>query len=377
MVMFNSGKRLPPGGPQIDHDRLVTLINSLSDGFLAVGLNGVIEMCNSTALALLDKNQLKGKNLNEVLRLADQEKKPVDLLELVKERKKPIVSRDYQLKLSDDTSLDLYVSVSPLKLSFGSQSAGGYVVLIRDITREKTLENERDEFISVASHELRTPVTIAEGSVSNAMLIAAENHLPQSINQTLKSAHEQLVFLQSLINDLSILSRADRDKLAVIIEEVNLNDLMSMLIHDYQPQAAKKGLEIKAELNNIPAIFSAKLYIREILQNFITNAIKYTEKGSITINGASSDGTVSLSVSDTGIGIGQTDQSKLFTKFYRSEDSRVRQISGTGLGLYISIKLAKLIGGTITMQSEINRGSTFTLHLPHSIYHQAAAQKQA
>lgn len=373
--MFSSGKRLPPGGPQIDHDRLITLINSLSDGFLAIDLNGVIEMYNSVALSLLDTNQLLGKNLYQVLHLVDSDNKAVDLLEQIKTRQKPIVSRDYQLKLSADISIDLFISMSPLKLSFGSQASGGYVVLLRDITREKTLEKERDEFISVASHELRTPVTIAEGSISNAVLIADKSHLPESIKHSLKSAHEQLVFLQSLINDLAMLSRADRGKLAVIVEEVNLSDLINTLMHDYQPQAAKKGLEIKVQLSSTAPIYSAKLYIREILQNFITNAIKYTEKGAITIASAPTEDGVTISVSDSGIGIDKNEQAKLFTKFYRSEDFRVRQISGTGLGLYISIKLAKLIGGSISMHSQLNQGSTFSLNLPASVYHQASPKQ--
>jgi two-component system, OmpR family, phosphate regulon sensor histidine kinase PhoR len=181
----------------------------------------------------------------------------------------------------------------------------------------------------------------------------------------LKAAHEQLVFLGSLINDLAMLSRADRGKLSSGLEEVDINHLLQQLQNDYQPQANKKGLLI--EIDSAPdmvKIMGSKLYIYEILQNFITNSIKYTDKGRIIVKAENISGQIRIGISDTGIGIDKFEQPKLFNKFFRSEDFRVRQISGTGLGLYISAKLASLMGGSIEMRSELNVGSTFSLLLP-------------
>jgi len=172
-----------------------------------------------------------------------------------------------------------------------------------------------------------------------------------------------------------MVSRADRTKLAEIAEEFDPVEVVNSLHSDYQSRAAKKGLELVVEPLKLPKIYGSQLYTREILQNFITNAIKYTEKGQIVISGAPEVDGVSLSVSDTGIGIDQPAQQKLFTKFFRSDDSRVRSISGTGLGLYVSRKLAKLMGGSISMKSELNKGSIFTLNLPLSIKSAKAVAK--
>src|SRR5262249_297262 len=106
-------------------------------------------------------------------------------------------------------------------------------------------------------------------------------------------------------------------------------------------------------------------YVHEILQNFLTNAIKYTDKGTVTLGAEPEDDGVIFSVADTGFGIGQNDRPKLFTKFFRSEDWRVRQKTGTGLGLYVCAKLTGLIDAKVDVQSELNRGSTFRLHVPN------------
>ncbi|MBX4197532.1 HAMP domain-containing histidine kinase, partial [Candidatus Saccharibacteria bacterium] len=156
-------------------------------------------------------------------------------------------------------------------------------------------------------------------------------------------------------------------------EEFDPAEVVKSLQADYSVQAQKKGLEITLELASAPKIYGSRLYTREILQNFVTNAIKYTEKGQITLKLTDRGEGIDLSVADSGIGIDKQEQRKLFSKFWRSDDSRVRQINGTGLGLYVSAKLAKLMGGSIGMTSEINQGSVFTLHLPYSI--KSAASK--
>jgi signal transduction histidine kinase len=346
--------------------RLPAFINSLGDAFLAVNSVGIIEQANSMAHSLLDAHELKGKLLSKLVPLVDPHGNDTDLLSVCRQSPSGFTSRDYRLRRPQDNMLiDVFVSASPLSMAFGEQDEGGTAILLRDITHEKSIEKERDEFISVASHEMRTPVAIAEGSVSNAVLLAERSHLPDPIMHVLKAAHEQLVFLGSLINDLAMLSRADRGKLTSALEDVDIGRLLLQLQNDYQPQANKKGLLIEVfSPPDIPNIKGSKLYIYEILQNFITNSIKYTDKGRITIKAEDIGGQIRMSLSDTGIGIDKFEQPKLFNKFFRSEDFRVRQISGTGLGLYISAKLAGLMGGSIEMHSELNVGSTFSLLLP-------------
>jgi len=110
---------------------------------------------------------------------------------------------------------------------------------------------------------------------------------------------------------------------------------------------------------------SSKLYVREVLQNFITNAIKYTETGSVAITAAPAKNGVVFSVTDTGIGISKGDQEKVFDKFFRSEDYRTRQTNGTGLGLYVTMKLARILHAEIDLRSKLNKGSTFSIFIPN------------
>lgn len=349
-----------------DHERLNSLINSMADGVIATDGSGKIVLYNGAALNILDMNDgIKDKPITAVLALIDKNSQPIDLNQLIQTTKTQITSRDYRLKYPDGSVINLYISIAPVHLGFGA-GMQGFVLLLRDITREKSLEEERDEFISVVSHELRTPITIAEGNLSNALLIAQKSATNQVVIDALVQAHDQTTFLAGMINDLATLSRAERGKLNVEVEAINTYELIQSLLKNYTPEAQKKGLELRTELDqSLELLNSSRLYVREILQNFITNAIKYTEKGSVTIGARAKPGGVEFTVTDTGIGISKSDREKVFDKFFRSEDYRTRQSSGTGLGLYVTMKLARLIHAEISLESELNKGSTFRIFIPN------------
>ena len=376
---------------QLEHAQLTSLISSMADGVLAVDHFTKVVVYNGAALNILDVNQsIAGKALNHILNLVDHNNQPVDAVDYVRNIKLPTVDESMRHKYSDGSIINLYLSVSPVTSSYAGQAAatkdekdgegddkreksnGGYVIVLRDITSKKSLEEERDEFISVVSHELRTPIAIAEGNISNAQFVADKlTDFPQivPVNQALKEAHDQILFLSSMINDLSTLSRAERGKLVTEIEHINVHDLMLDLAANYKDQAVKKGLALNVDPDpQLELLESSKLYVREVLQNFITNAIKYTERGSVTIGAKPhvSNGShgVLFSVSDTGIGISHGDQERIFDKFYRSEDYRTRKNNGTGLGLYITMKLARLLHAEIDVSSQLNHGSTFTIFVP-------------
>lgn len=351
----------------IDHERLNSLINSMADGVLATDAEGKIVLDNGAALNILDVNSsVKGKMLSRVMVMVDKNNQPVDVHALIQSVKTQQTSRDYRLTYPDGSTINLYFSIAPVHLGFGG-GMQGFVVLLRDITREKSLEEERDEFISVVSHELRTPIAIAEGNLSNALFIAqkAANQDPAVVD-ALRQAHDQTTFLASMINDLATLSRAERGKLEVELEAINVHEMVQELAKNYTPEAQKKALTLQVTLDpTLELLNSSRLYVREILQNFITNAIKYTEKGGITIGAKPRNNGVEFFVQDTGIGISKTDKEKVFDKFFRSEDFRTRQNNGTGLGLYVTMKLAKLIYAEIDLESELNKGSTFKIFIPN------------
>lgn len=352
----------------LEHERLRSLINSMGDGVIATDESAKILFYNGAALNILDLNSdMQGKSLATVLKLLDKNNQPVDLRKLVQSSNTSTSTRDFHLEYADKSVVNLYLSIAPVKLGYGQEGMKGYVVLIRDITREKSLEEERDEFISVVSHELRTPIAIAEGNISNAEFIVSKSaDKDQAVADALQQAHNQITFLSGLINDLSTLSRAERGKLAVDIEPINVAELMQELAKNYTPQAEEKGLKFITQTDpKLELLKSAKLYVREVLQNFITNAIKYTENGSVTLSAKPKEGGVEFAVTDTGIGISKNDQEKVYDKFFRSEDFRTRQNNGTGLGLYVTMKLARLIHAELDLQSELNKGSTFKVFFPN------------
>lgn len=352
----------------IERERLTSLINSMADGVIATDEAADIVLYNGAALNILDVNSsMTGQKLQSVLKLVDENNQPIDLLSTILQTKTQFTTRDWRIVYSKDDAINVYLSIAPVRLGYGEKGKKGYVLLLRDITREKSLEEERDEFISVVSHELRTPIAIAEGNVGNAEFILEKAGVTDpAVIEALKQAHAQINFLSGMINDLSTLSRADRGVLEVAIEPINVHDLLVELTGTYGPSAKEKGLTLTNELSaNLELLQSTKLYVREILQNFITNAIKYTETGGVTIGAVQVKNGVSFRISDTGIGISKADQQKVFDKFFRSEDYRTRQNNGTGLGLYVTMKLARLIHAEISVESELNKGSVFTILVPN------------
>lgn len=351
----------------LERERLVSLINSMGDAVIALDEKLNVVIYNGATLNILDMNSsLHGKNINQVLNLKDKNNQKKELDELFTGLRTQYTDRELLIDYPSGDSINVYISIAPVHLGYGAQGTKGFVMLMRDITREKSLEEERDEFISVVSHELRTPIAISEGNISNALYIVDKSNNPDpSIKKALTASYDQIVFLSGMINDLATLSRAERGKLEVEIEPINVNELINELKQNYLPQAEEKGLEIFIYPDpHLEVLNSSKLYVREILQNFITNAIKYTETGSVTISANKKDSGVLFEVTDTGIGISKADKEKVFDKFFRSEDYRTRQNSGTGLGLYVTMKLARLIHAEISLETELNKGSTFIIFIP-------------
>lgn len=350
------------------HERLNSLINSMADGVIAVDKDANVVIYNGAAMNILDRNDsIEGKALGEIFHPVDKTKQPVDITDMVRKTTMPTSNRDLRLAYGDDSFVNLYTSIAPVRLGYGEQGQQGYVILLRDITHEKSLEEERDEFISVVSHELRTPIAITEGNIGNAQYIVEKTGNIDQIKQALKEAHNQVLFLADLVNDLSMLSRAERSTMPVDVGQINVPELVEELLHNYHEQAESKGLKINTELKVAPShtFISSKLYVREVLQNFITNSIKYTEHGSVTIHAHGVPDGVEFAVSDTGIGISRADQQRVFEKFFRSGDFRTTKASGTGLGLYVTAKLARMLGARISLESTLNKGSTFTIHIPN------------
>ena len=347
-------------------EQLTAIINNLASAIITTDKRGVINIYNAATLSLLDTNKsLAKKPIDEVLRLVDLDGKKFSVAKTLKNINSIESNSNLIYKLDGDDFLRVELSMSPIKSSYFKRNhseVSGYILIISDITKAKSLEEERDEFISVISHELRTPVTIVEGSISNLMVMLDRKIINSAkFKSALKTAHEQTVFLSSIINDLSTLSRAEKD-IRSNLEKIDVSSLLTNLFKRYADEAKKKDIKLNLDMAGVSDyVIANSLYLNEALQNIMTNALKYTPKGTITIGSKKEKNRIVIFVSDTGIGISKTDQQHVFEKFYRSEDYRTRETGGTGLGLYVTAKLVSLMGAKINLESRLNHGSTFSL----------------
>lgn len=356
----------------LQRDSILTIINNLADAILSTDMDGIIRIYNAASLNLLDTNDnLTGRHIDEVLPLMNKDNTGISLFKEFQKTKTVVKRDDLNYSFSDGEEIRLEITYSPIRSSYSrskkSETHDGYIIIMRDVTKAKSLEEERDEFISVTSHELRTPVTIAEGTLSNVQVMMDHPNVTKTmLKDSVNLAHDQIIFLASMVNDLSTLSRAERG-VADSTEDIDIREMAHEMLNKYTAEAKAKKLHLNLDLApKLSKVRVSRLYLEELLQNFITNAIKYTKKGSVTIIIEQKDSTITFSVKDTGIGISKPDQSKVFEKFYRSEDYRTRETGGTGLGLYIAAKLAHKLGTKIQLTSRLNLGSTFGFELPES-----------
>ncbi|MBC7564966.1 PAS domain-containing protein [Candidatus Saccharibacteria bacterium] len=356
---------------RLQYDRILTIINNLSDATFSTDDKGNILMYNAACLNLLDTNDnLKGVNINSLFNLTDADMTKVKLFDILSKATKTERNDSIRHTYIDGEEIRLEMTYAPIKSTYSRRKKGqvqaGFILIMRDVTKQKSLEEERDEFISVVSHELRTPITIVEGTLSNlqVMMRMEKKPEPQVLESSMSTAHDQVMYLAKMVNDLSTLSRAERG-VADAGEDIDVEELMHEMHKAYEKDASARKLHLNLDLGTkLGTVHVSRLYLEELLQNFITNAIKYTNEGTITITTKAKSGTVHFAVKDSGIGISRGDQQKIFAKFYRSEDYRIRETNGTGLGLYVSAKLAHKIGTQIDVTSRLNHGSTFSFDLP-------------
>lgn len=356
---------------ELERNKVSAIINNLTDAVVCTDADGIIELYNAATLNLIDTNEsLVGKRIDDCIRIHTVEHKRVRLgtgLGNTKSKITPL-HRDDLVMVVDESNVRIEMTRMPIRAGFQASvesRQNDFIFTFRDVTHTKSLEDEKDEFISVVSHELRTPIAIAEGTLSNLEVMMGRDNIAKPIlKQNTKAAHEQVVFLAKMVNDLSTLSRAERG-VADATELIDVESMMSDLYREYEPRASHKNLQLDLDVTPHPGYINASpLYVKELLQNFITNALKYTKEGTITMSVRKDAGNVWFAVRDSGIGISKTDQQHIFDKFYRSEDFRTRETRGTGLGLYVSAKLAHKIGTEIRVKSRLNHGSEFSFSLP-------------
>ncbi len=229
------------------------------------------------------------------------------------------------------------------------------------------LDKMKSEFLSLATHQIRSPLTAIKG-YSSMVLEGDFGEISQTVRQPVKTIMTSCQNLIDIVNEFLDISRIEQGRMAYNKEIFDISDLTKEVAHSLRPNVEKAGLILNTNLSNQRLSVNAdKGKIRQIIGNLIDNAIKYTPKGSIEVSTLLDHDTAEVMVKDTGIGIDPHEVNKLFTKFSRTKDAHKTNVTGTGLGLYIAKKMAEAHGGDIVVQSEgAGKGATFILKLPIS-----------
>jgi len=254
----------------------------------------------------------------------------------------------------------------------------GAICVFRDITKEKELERLRNEFVSTASHELRTPITATEGYLSIVTDSGMCKPDPKTI-EFIAKARNTLLGMSKLIKNLLSVTKIEEGKLETNVINFSIRDLVKDVVSIFTKPAEEKGIRIELKDSKSLAtgqnraigrslnVRADQEMIREVLNNLIENAIKFTEKGGVMITIDYDEEFATVNIEDTGMGMPQEGMKHLFEKFYRVDNSATREVGGTGLGLYITRSIVENFGGRIWVESEVWKGSKFHFTIPLSL----------
>ena len=351
------------------------VINAIDDGVLAISKDGNIELINPSAQQIIgwDQGDALGLNWKSVLKLVTSDGKDVEDLENPIAQSLSKNQPTHNDKLFLLTSSEKRILVSIVSSPVGTDGEG-IIVVFRDITKEKAEEREQAEFISTASHEMRTPVASIEGYLGLA-LNPATAHIDEKARDFITKAHESAQHLGRLFQDLLDISKVEDGRMKNNPKIINVNEFLKDIFDGLATKANEKQLNYifmpdivgESKEKSLQPIFYANIdpdHFREVVSNLIENAIKYTPSGEVVVNVTGDDKQISVSVKDSGIGIPAEDIPHLFQKFYRVDNSDTREIGGTGLGLYLSRRLAEAMSGNLRVESKYKEGSTFYLEIP-------------
>jgi two-component system phosphate regulon sensor histidine kinase PhoR len=240
----------------------------------------------------------------------------------------------------------------------------GIVLVLRDVSELKRVEQMRQQFIANVSHELKTPLSSIKAYTETLLAGARED--PVHAQRFLERIDEQAGRLHQLILDMLTLARIESREAALELADVPVARVVRRCLADYEPQAAARQVmlvnSVEEKEVNVRADEEA---LRQILSNLIDNAIKYTPaEGRVSIGCGVDNGVAIIEVSDTGAGIPAEHHARLFERFYRVDNARSRELGGTGLGLAIVKHLCQAMGGNVSVSSQVGKGSTFAVRLP-------------
>jgi PAS domain S-box-containing protein len=344
--------------------KLEQILNSLSDGVAVTDGDGAVTFANKALVALLgmaaSEEAMYGETMEECLALESLGTQARQLRDPGFRGRTVVV----EMWRSGDMSQGvLRIARSPLCPAEGD-AGEGHVWSIRDVTQQKLADQMRDQFVNAATHELRTPLANIKAyaetlSLSEMMDVEQQKSFCNTID-------EEVTRLALFVDDLLQLSRMEVGSTSLNRQVTDMDRLVRETIDKVRPQMKRKNITFEAKMpGKLPELVVDKDKLTVALVNLLGNAAKYTpENGRVELHVEVTEKTVRIDVEDTGMGISVEELPKVFDKFFRSSDPRVHEQTGSGLGLSLANEIVRLHGGKLTVHSELNKGSKFTIILP-------------
>ena len=336
--------------------QLRSILKSISNGILAIDIEGNILLINDEAKKMINcpkEVMVEGRNISFAIR-NDMILKQIMMFMGSKENEKTVVNLD--------DGRFLRIKLDPVYLQNNKSIVIGSIVNIEDISERVRAENMRKDFVANVSHELKTPLTSISGFAETLKL--NENIDKETRNRFLGIIDGEANRLKRLIEDILTLSFIENDKKEEK-ESINLYSVYRRVEDMLMISAKTKSIELVCDADESINIRANADYVKQIILNLVDNAIKYTpENGDVNVKIFKEKDYAVIKVSDTGMGIPKEDQARIFERFYRVDKARSREIGGTGLGLAITKHIVINLGGTISVESVLEKGSTFTVKIP-------------
>jgi PAS domain S-box-containing protein len=345
--------------------RLGVMVNSLTDGVMTTDARKLIVQVNPAFLHMIGYHgeEVLGRHVNDIIH-DENLLKSIDLALSMAPDMFAEITNDMELV---DNSDEKFFSARCAPFRGRTNENLGTITVLHDITALKKMDQMKSDFVSMVSHEVRSPMNslLMQLKIISDGLAGAVTEKQKEI---LQRASEKILNLNNLVTELLDLSRIESGLISHEKEQVDMGNLLSEQLVFHNPYAADKKISIQLNCpNELPSILVNRQNMEEVFSNLITNGIKYSPIGSsITISAIVENEYLKIQLADTGYGISAEDLDKIFTRFYRAKDSNTREIQGTGLGLAIVKSIIESHHGKISVASEVDIGTTFTVLLPLS-----------
>lgn len=364
-----------------EKNRIETILKSIGDGVFVTDTKGEVVMVNQAAEKITGFSSIEmyGKQYMEIFRFANEDdlegKYPDFVGEAMEKGKTGSLLPHTVVVAKDGTRIPVLDSAAPLKSLDGR--VFGCVVVVRDNTKERELEKNKDDFLSVTSHQLRTPLGSMRWNLE--MLLGGDaGVLSSEAEEIAKQIYDGNIRMIGLVNDLLNVSRIDQGRVMDEPEETDLGAVMDETLKEMEPLAVERKVKISTDIDRkVGKLVIDKKRLREVIENLMSNAVKYNKKdGEVKVSLKGNEKSIEISISDTGMGIPKKDLGRLFSKFFRAENAVHSETEGTGLGLYVVKKFVEGWGGKLTVESELGKGSTFVITLPSDIKYKKVETKK-